>query len=262
MTRRLLALSGCVVLVVAGGAAAAAAARGGHAWLATRAVLANHLDGSDRARSAFDVRITRAAEVTASNLSVAQNRCDDCRSVAVSFQVLVAGQGPTDVTVTNDSAAVNLGCARCDSLSLAYQFVVVSDDDLGFSAAGQRELARAQADLRGLLEVGPADAVIEAEVAAIATRVQRLLTDDLHTRPVLRVRVDHPAPPPRPTDDDTAEPAQPTADAAGPPPAQRPADAARALEPQRPAAADRPQPPPRDDVIPYRSTPVSTRTRS
>ncbi|MGZ4590149.1 MAG: hypothetical protein ACXV2I_05085 [Actinomycetes bacterium] len=192
--RRLVALVGCATFVVSGATAASASAYGGLSLLDSRALLVNHVDGSDRSWSDFDVRITRTAAVRATNLAVALSRCDDCRTVAVSFQVLVAAQDPTDVHVTNRSAAVNDGCSRCDALALAYQFVVVSDKDLEMSIGGYRELARAKADLRMLLHSAPADAVIEADVAAIATRVQRVLASELSARPVEHVHVERQSP--------------------------------------------------------------------
>jgi hypothetical protein len=227
--RRLVALAGCVALVLGAGSTPAAA-YGGHAWVATRAVQWNVMDGSDLARGAFDLRVTRAAEVTASNLALARNRCDDCRTVSVAFQVLLAGHGPTDVFLSNDSAAVNERCSGCDALALAYQFVVVSRSDLGLSPEGLRELASAQADLRTLLDRAPPDAVIEAEVAAIATRVRLLLTDELRTGPVVRTHVERRTPPQRPAGLD--RPAAP----------QRPAEAPSPLPEQRPIDADRPVP--------------------
>jgi hypothetical protein len=190
--RRFVALVAVVGFALGGGTAQAALAYGGYARVTTRAVLDNPIDGSDRARGRLDVRITHDAEVVASNLAAARSRCDDCRTVAVSFQVLLAGGKPTRVSVKNDSVAVNDHCTRCDVLALAYQFVVVSADHLSLTAGGYRELALARAELLRLLYQAPADAVIEAGVAAIAGKVRLVIANELRTSPLVRVRIDRP----------------------------------------------------------------------
>jgi hypothetical protein len=200
------ALIGCVGFVLASGPTAVAAPLGGQTWAHTRAVLVNHVDDSDRSRSAFDVRVTRTAVVVASNLAVANSRCDDCRTVAVAFQVVVAGGGPTDVYVTNDSAAVNEGCSGCHALALSYQFVVLSEATLRVSAEGRRQLARAEIDLRALLVLAPADDVIITEAAAVAERVERVLAEELHSRPEVRSDVLRHTSPTRPERPDRPAP--------------------------------------------------------
>jgi hypothetical protein len=214
---RLVALVGCTGFVLASGPPAEAAPFGGLAWAYNRAAVVNHMDDSLRTRSAFDVRVTSAAAVVASNQALANSRCDDCRTVAVAFQVVAAGGGPTDVYVTNHSAAINEGCSGCDALALAYQFVVLSEDKLRLSTDGRLQLRQAEDDVRALLEAAPADSVIMAEAGAIAQRVERVLAEELDSSPEVRRDVDRHTPPDRPADEGPA-PTPPPADltAAGP----------------------------------------------
>ena len=166
-----------------GGARTGPAHHGHPGRVVTAAVVSNHRDGRARARLAFDVRTVDAREIAADNLAEATARCTDCRTVAVSFQVVLAGPART-TTATNQALAVNVDCVRCRTTAIAYQFVVEGPGPLRLTERGRHRLRSVEADLRrSLAEVrgdpGGDNDPLTAHVAELAGQVQAVLAEEV-----------------------------------------------------------------------------------
>ena len=112
-------------------------------------------DGQTRGRSALAWRRRAQSEVSAVNRAYAGARCDDCRAVAVSFQVVLAHRGPTQITPDNTAIAVNEDCQRCETVAIAYQFVVAGSGRSHLTPAGHMSIARVRGDAPRAQPLGP-----------------------------------------------------------------------------------------------------------
>ena len=79
----------------------------------------------------------------------------DCRALAVSFQVVLVRRLPAELTLTNRALAVTDRCRRCEALSWAYQWVVVTGTDRRLSPSGQWRLRLLERRLRLLVRSRP-----------------------------------------------------------------------------------------------------------
>lgn len=128
---------------------------------------------------------TRQKSVTANNLARATTTCDGCVATAISFEVVVASGGPKTIEANNTAFAANVGCTRCSSTALAYQFVVSNDQLTYLTPAGRFKLAMIGANAAALARSGGSPATIEAKAEAYADQVRSVLARDLRTLPVL-----------------------------------------------------------------------------
>lgn len=189
---RLLAAGAVVVGLAAWPAPAGAAPQEAHAAgsIVNRAVAQNDRDDSYLHRLAFSVRQTSGDTVTVDNLAFAAASCRACRTVAVAVQVVVVARhgrhdgpsGTLELTAVNRAVAANERCVDCDTLALAYQFVVV-DEDLRLSAEARQRLHAVRRELADLLRAGAPDEVITGRMAALAGDVQQALTESAQGRP-------------------------------------------------------------------------------
>ena len=188
---RLLAAGAVVVGLAAWPAPAGAAPQEAHAaGLVNRAVAQNDRDNSYLHRLAFSVRQTSGDTVTVDNLAFAAASCRACRTVAVAVQVVVVARhghhdgpsGTLELTAVNRAVAANERCVDCDTLALAYQFVVV-DDDMRLSREARQRLHAVRRELADLLRAGASDEVITGRVATLAGDVQQALTESAQGRP-------------------------------------------------------------------------------
>jgi hypothetical protein len=91
--------------------------------------LRNHEDGRSMARGQAHLhRLDRDEKVAPFNAAVAESTCRDCQTVAVALQVVLYERGATLVQPQNVAIASNVGCTRCVTVALAYQYVVPVDD--------------------------------------------------------------------------------------------------------------------------------------
>jgi len=171
----------------------AAATGGGDRTVTTRAVATVRHDGAVRTDTGFDVWLGRYGPSAASNVSVAYARCTGCRALAVSFQVVLVRQPPAELALTNRAVAVTDRCRRCEALSWAYQWVVVTGTDRRLSPSGQWRLRLLDRQLRLLVRSKPAAAVLASGVERLAAGVQRVLATEIRTRPAPgpRIRSSH-----------------------------------------------------------------------
>jgi hypothetical protein len=155
--------------------------------LINTAEVSNHRDDRARTRLAFDVEQTRADTVIARNTASAHAQCTDCRTVAVAFQVVLAGGSPTTLDVGNLSEAINdEGCTDCRTTALAYQFVVRADGRIGLTWRGRWQLYEVDAELSRLLRRArwhpeQTNDELEQQVADLAQRVNDILKTEVRT---------------------------------------------------------------------------------
>ena len=169
--RRLLLLVVCAVLF---GAAPA------HAQDDTTAAVAiNTKDGSSLFDFAFEVRKTMKDAVEHTNAAVAYANCTECSTVAISFQVVLAGGGPDTVAPTNVAVALNEQCATCLTAAFAYQFVVAGEGRLRLTRDGERRLALLRRDLRRLEDVDLTIEQLKAELDAAADEIRDVLATEV-----------------------------------------------------------------------------------
>ena len=145
-------------------------------------------DGARRGASGLGGHHVEAQRVRARNAAVAYSACDGCRAVALSFQVVLADRGPTDVDAQNVAVAVNRDCRRCESLAVAYQVVVVSPRRTHLTEVGRMGLYYVQVRLKGLAHSGKPLAQIRRDADRLMEIVQDIVTEELDSRPMIRER--------------------------------------------------------------------------
>jgi putative peptide zinc metalloprotease protein len=226
-----------LAVLTAPGAAAPARAQGGD----TAAVAVNTSDSSSLFKFAFQVRRTMKDVVDNSNAAVAYASCTDCRTVAVSFQVLLVGGDPSTVTPTNLALAINQNCTSCDTAAFAYQFVLGEPGPLHFTAEGNQRIAALRKHLRDLETTVLTDDQLAAALDAASAELRDILANQV-------VAVGKPA-----SDAPAAAPGATAAPTAEPPPAAAPAATATPT----PAATTTPEPTATPTATPS-ATPTAT----
>jgi putative peptide zinc metalloprotease protein len=164
-----------LAVLTAPGVAAPARAQGGD----TAAVAINTNDGSSLFKFAFQVRRTMQDVVDNSNAAVAYASCSECRTVAVSFQVLLVGGDPSTVTPTNLALAINENCTTCDTAAFAYQFVLGTGGPVHFTADGNRRIAALRNRLRDLETSVLTDDELAAALNAAAAELRDILANQV-----------------------------------------------------------------------------------
>ncbi|MDX6663199.1 MAG: putative peptide zinc metalloprotease protein [Solirubrobacterales bacterium] len=172
---KLLALVVVSLLALGGGAAAAglASASGDNA-----AVAVNTTDNSSVFDFAFSIRQVSGDVVDQQNAAVAYSSCSSCQAVAVAIQIVLVMSDPSVVTPENVAIAINENCTACETMALAYQFVV-SGQGMRFTHEGRRELARIRWELHRLAKSDLSLEEIRAAVSRIVERIRVVLTTQL-----------------------------------------------------------------------------------
>ncbi len=179
--RAALTASVTAVLTVALWPVTAAAGDDDH-LISTSAYAVAQSDGQLSTSTDVDRRRTHSDTVRADNVAVAYAHCTDCRSLAVSIQVVFASGRPDDIVADNTAVAVNDHCVRCVSQAFAAQFIVASDGRLSLTADGVRQLNDIRRQLRRLAADPPPPAVVDATVSDLIAQVTGVLSTDLRTR--------------------------------------------------------------------------------
>jgi putative peptide zinc metalloprotease protein len=170
-----LILVGGLALTLVGGAPTAAQAQD------TTVVAINTRDGSSIFRLAFNIRRVTGEVVDQSNAAVAFASCEDCRTVAVSLQLLLVMSDPDVVTPTNLALAINQDCTSCETLASAYQYVLGVGGPVHFDAEGNMELAAIRQALRDLARDSDDYelAEIQAEIDVLIERLGTVVDEHL-----------------------------------------------------------------------------------
>jgi hypothetical protein len=143
------------------------------------AVAINTEDGSSLFRLAVDIDWVSGDTVDNRNEAAAYSRCEDCRTTAIAFQIVLVSSKPSTVTPTNVAAAVNEGCTRCQTFASAHQFVKGTDGPMTFSWQGWRELYAVYRELRALKHEQLTPAELDARIDPLVERVRAVLNTEL-----------------------------------------------------------------------------------
>jgi hypothetical protein len=146
-------------------------------------------DRAVRTDTGFAVSMSPRRLSAATNTSVAYARCTGCRALAVSFQVVLVRRLPAEARLTNRALAVTDHCRRCEALSWAYQWVVVTGNDRQLSPSGQWRLQLLGRRLRLLVWSKPPAADLARGVEGLAAQVQRVLATEVRSRPAPGPRI-------------------------------------------------------------------------
>ncbi|MGH3327816.1 MAG: hypothetical protein ACRDPT_08515 [Streptomycetales bacterium] len=140
-----------VTALVPGALGVPPAAAAGNGWPVNLAIAINA--GVDDRVTDLAWGVARTSRVPAfeRNAALARSTGRDLTTAAAAFQVVLAGRAVGPVDAVNQARAINRDCLRCDTVALAYQFVVVSDDRIGLSRRARAKLARLRHDLAGVL---------------------------------------------------------------------------------------------------------------
>jgi putative peptide zinc metalloprotease protein len=143
------------------------------------AVAVNLRDGAEIIRFSFHIRQTLNEVVDDSNAAVAYASCEDCRTIALSIQVILVLSDPDTVTPENLALAINEGCISCETLASAYQFVLGTGGHVRFTDEGRRRLAALRRELLELISSGLPIAELQAKIDELMDELREILENDL-----------------------------------------------------------------------------------
>jgi putative peptide zinc metalloprotease protein len=143
------------------------------------AVAVNLRDGAEVIRFSFNIRQTLSEVVDDSNAAVAYASCEDCRTIALSIQVILVLSNPDIVTPENLALAINEGCTSCETLASAYQFVLGTGGHVRFTAEGRQRLAALRKELLELIRSGLPIAELQARLDQLMDELRDILKNDL-----------------------------------------------------------------------------------
>jgi putative peptide zinc metalloprotease protein len=157
-----------------------AGARAPAASADTAAVRVNTKDDSSLFRFAFGIRRVMNGVVDQTNAAVAYARCERCRTVAISIQIVLVMSPATVVTPQNVAIAINEQCTLCETLAAAYQFVIGTPGPVRFTEEGKREIAEIRQQLKALRDNGNLTLEeIQQRIDALVARLRIVLATQL-----------------------------------------------------------------------------------
>jgi hypothetical protein len=107
--------------------------------------------------------------------SVQCSTAHPCRSVALSFQIVTMVGDQAHLNAVNLSNSQNVHCPGCESLAVAYQFVVSTDSAFAFSAATQQQLTQIHDELDALSSSNASTTQLKTTVDGLAGQVTSIL---------------------------------------------------------------------------------------
>lgn len=131
---------------------------------------------------AWGVRETDGLPAVANNTARAFALGRDHTSAAVAVQVVLASHARGTVNARNTAIARSQHCPGCSTVAAAYQFVIVSDDEVSLSRKAQVLLADARRDLAAVLRSDAGGQRIMNAVHSTADRVRNVLAADLEVK--------------------------------------------------------------------------------
>jgi putative peptide zinc metalloprotease protein len=126
------------------------ATTGGTSGSDNAVVLINTKDGRYLFRVGFKITRANGDVVDASNGAVAFSSCEECRTVAIAYQVVLVMSDPSIITPVNLAIAFNLECDTCMSFAYANQFVYSTGGYVRFTPEGSQTVARLRREVRDL----------------------------------------------------------------------------------------------------------------
>jgi hypothetical protein len=187
LTRRTAAaLAVCLGTVVPAGSAFASATTDTTAGGPSTAVLVdnsavsvNTTDNTSVFHLGFTIVQSSGASVAVSNVALAVTSCANCSSTAIAIQVDLVWPVPLTLTATNVAVAVNNGCATCDALSFAFQYVIASNQRMALTRRGRHEVAQIEQALAALQSSSLSGSALTASVTGLATQLGGVLKTEL-----------------------------------------------------------------------------------
>ena len=185
------------------------------------AVAINTEDGASIFEFAFSIRRVAGEVVDETNTAVAYNECEQCRAVAVAIQIVLVVGHPSVVTPGNVAVAVNYQCTLCESLAMAYQFVVGVPADFHFSGRARSEIVHIRNEIRKLRKEDLPLDELRRRIDALADRLRQVIREDIQRYEERKRRradddddddddggTQRPSPPPPPADTTTTTPTE------------------------------------------------------
>jgi putative peptide zinc metalloprotease protein len=149
----------------------------------TNAIAINTKDGSSLFKFAFAIKRVAGEVVDNQNAAVAYASCEDCRTTAISIQIVLVSGSPSTVVPENYSISINENCTLCQTFSAAFQFVIgVEDPSVGFTKEGKRELRQILREFKALEDEQLTPAEFDARTKALADRLRTVLRTQLVSR--------------------------------------------------------------------------------
>jgi putative peptide zinc metalloprotease protein len=143
------------------------------------AVAINEEDGTSIFKLAFHIRRITDEVVDPTNLALAYSSCENCRTVAISIQVVLVASDPRIVAPENLALAVNFECTMCETFASAYQFVLGTGDDFHFSKEGRRAIRDIHKQLRDLRHSELSIPELDAEVDRLADELFAVIKKEI-----------------------------------------------------------------------------------
>jgi putative peptide zinc metalloprotease protein len=176
MTRRLLVLLALLLALVAPGNAAA---QGGD----TTAIAINTKDDSSLFKFAFAIKKVTGEIVDNTNAAIAYASCENCRTTAISIQIVLVSGSPGTVVPENFAISINESCTLCQTFSTAFQFVIgVEDPSVGLTKAGKRELREILREFKALKRDDYSLEEFHARTQELGQRLRTVLQTELQSR--------------------------------------------------------------------------------
>lgn len=149
----------------------------------TSAVAINTKDGSSLFKFSFAIKKMLGEVVDNQNAAVAYASCEQCRTTAISIQIVLVSGSPDTVIPENYAISINESCTLCQTFSSALQFVIgVDDPSVGLTKEGKRELREILHEFKALKEQEYTLAEFDAKVRALADRLRTVLRTQLVSR--------------------------------------------------------------------------------
>lgn len=152
---------------------------GGGGTVNNEVVVRNTVDNRTTHREGFGIARVTGGDVLNTNSAAAVGACSDCRTVAISTQIVLV-MGDSDVIAPrNQAVALNVGCLRCHTYALAYQYVVSTDGIVRFTSEAQQRLAELQSQIRALGASDLPYLELEAQVDALVEQMWALVDEEI-----------------------------------------------------------------------------------
>jgi putative peptide zinc metalloprotease protein len=145
----------------------------------TAAVAVNTKDGSSIFKLAFAIKRAAGDVVDNGNAAVAISSCNECRTVAISIQIVLVTGDPEVVTPQNIALAFNVECTSCETFASAYQYVLGTDGNVHFTPEGRQEIQDIRKELRDLARAGLPLTELDTRLDALMQRLAQVLRNEL-----------------------------------------------------------------------------------
>jgi putative peptide zinc metalloprotease protein len=145
----------------------------------TAAVAVNTKDGSSIFKLAFAIKRAAGDVVDNGNAAVAISSCNECRTVAISIQIVLVTGDPEVVTPQNIALAFNVDCTSCETFASAFQYVLGTDGNVHFTPEGRTEIQEIRNELKDLARAGLPLAELDARLNALMQRLAQVLRNEL-----------------------------------------------------------------------------------